>query len=56
MKNSRGSFSDKITALFSGESAEERVLSSLNVPEEELDNINKNLITEKYYYMLIMTI
>lgn len=43
VKNSRGSFSDKITALFSGESAEERVLSSLNVPEEELDRYKQEL-------------
>ncbi|PTJ65791.1 DUF2382 domain-containing protein [Mammaliicoccus sciuri] len=43
VKNSRGSFSDKITALFSGESAEERVLSSLNVPEEELDSYKQEL-------------
>lgn len=43
VKNSRGSFSDKITALFSGESAEERVLSSLNVPEEELDGYKQEL-------------
>lgn len=43
LKNSRGSFSDKITALFSGESAEERVLSSLNVPEEELDGYKQEL-------------
>ncbi|MEB6213939.1 DUF2382 domain-containing protein [Mammaliicoccus sciuri] len=43
VKNSRGSFSDKITSLFSGESAEERVLSSLNVPEEELDRYKQEL-------------
>lgn len=43
VKNSRGSFSDKITALFSGESAEERVLSSLNIPEEELDSYKQEL-------------
>ena len=31
VKNSRGSFSDKLTALFSGESAEERVLDRKSV-------------------------
>ncbi|GGI42813.1 DUF2382 domain-containing protein [Mammaliicoccus stepanovicii] len=42
-KNSRGSFSDKITALFSGESAEERVLSGLNVPDEKLEEYRNDL-------------
>ncbi|PNZ38944.1 DUF2382 domain-containing protein [Mammaliicoccus vitulinus] len=47
VKNSRGSFSDKITALFSGESAEERVLSSLKVPEEQLDKYKADLSNGK---------
>ncbi|MEB8067503.1 DUF2382 domain-containing protein [Mammaliicoccus fleurettii] len=43
VKSSRGSFSDKITALFSGESSEERVLSSVHVPEEKLDEYKADL-------------
>ncbi|MDT3995429.1 DUF2382 domain-containing protein [Mammaliicoccus fleurettii] len=43
VKSSRGSFSDKITALFSGESSEERVLSSVHVPEERLDEYKADL-------------
>lgn len=43
VKSSRGSFSDKITALFSGKSSEERVLSSVHVPEEKLDEYKADL-------------
>lgn len=43
VKNSRGSFSDKLTALFSGESAEERVLTGINVPDENVDEYKNAL-------------
>lgn len=45
VKNSRGSFSDKLTALFSGESAEERVLTGINVPDENVEEY-KNALTD----------
>lgn len=43
VKNSRGSFSDKLTALFSGENAEERVLTGINVPDENIDEYKNAL-------------